>query len=107
MKRLRVVVALVSCLSVGACQTAASAGNGLAVPAPLAGAAAAPGNPTAPFNNAARAGISRPASKVDGVSTSAFASSRTRTVVVVAVVVAVVILGVVLLGGGDELGSGY
>ena len=99
MKRLRVVVALVSSLSVGACQTVASAGNGPLLPNQTAAIAAVSG---APSTKAARAGMSRPDVRSDAnAPASNFARASSRNVLLLVAVLAVILIGVALMSGDD------
>ena len=100
MKRLRIVIALGSSLVVGACQTVASAGNGLTLVNQAPSTVAAPARATAPSNEAARAGIARPAARSDvDAPASNFARASSRNILLLVAVVAVVVIGVALLSG--------
>ena len=100
MKRLRIVIALGSSLVVGACQTVASAGNGLTLVNQASSTAAASARATAPSNEAARAGIARPAARSDvDAPASNFARASSRNILLLVAVVAVVVIGVALLSG--------
>jgi hypothetical protein len=100
MKRLRIVIALGSSLVVGACQTVASAGSGLTLVNQASSTVAASARATAPSNEAARAGIARPAARSDvDAPASNFARASSRNILLLVAVVAVVVIGVALLSG--------
>ena len=102
MKRLRLVIALGSSLSLGACQTVASAGNGLALRDQAPGVIAVSAVQAAPSNDAARAGIARPAPKSEAVApASNFAGASSRTILLLVAIAAVIVIGVVLMSGDD------
>jgi hypothetical protein len=102
MRIIRPFVLVLAASATMACQTVTAAGNGPAITDRAPAVASASATSIAPFNDAARAGISRPAARsdVDGPASN-FARASSRNILLVVAVVAVIVIGVALMSGDD------